>query len=91
MPKIKKSLAHGTTRESAMAKLQGLAGALQTRYGITVTLGASGATVKGKGVTGGCSITDTHVTIDLDLGLPASLVAGKIETGVDNALREHFA
>ncbi|MCB9539068.1 MAG: polyhydroxyalkanoic acid system family protein [Myxococcales bacterium] len=81
---------HNTTKEDAQAKLAGLARELESKYGVKVNVQGAGATVSGKGVSGGCTIDDTHVAIDLKLGLPASMVAGKIESGVEKAISQHF-
>ena len=88
--KVSASRPHNTTKEDALGKLRGLATALESRYGIRVNIAGSGATVSGKGVSGGCTIDDTMVRIDLKLKLPASLVAGKIQAGVDKQMAEHF-
>ncbi len=87
---VRVSRPHNTTQEAAQAKLVGLAAQLESRYGVRVKINGPGATVTGKGVSGGCTIDATRVTIDLSLGLPASLVAGKIEAGVEKAMTEHF-
>ncbi len=82
---------HGTTAEQAQAKLADLSNALESRYGISISLTGGNATVKGRGVKGSATVDDTNVTIDLKLGMPASLVAGKIEQGVHKAIDEHFS
>jgi hypothetical protein len=35
-------------------------------------------------------LDDTHINVDLKLGLPASLVAGRVEAGIRDALAKHF-
>lgn len=81
---------HGTTAEEARSKLASLSSALETRYGISISLSGGNANVKGRGVKGSATVDDTNVTIDLKLGLPASLVAARIEEGVHKAIDEHF-
>ena len=90
MSTINVKRAHGMTKAEALGKLADLSTALQSRYGIKITLKGDTATVKGKGVKGGATIDDTHVALDLKLGLPARLVAGKIRAGIDRAMDEHF-
>jgi hypothetical protein len=41
-------------------------------------------------VKGNVRVTADAVVIDLDLGLPASLVAGKIEDGIQRQLEKYF-
>ena len=82
--------AHGATADQAEAKLAQLTGQLETRYGVSIDLKGRYATVKGRGVKGSATVDDTNVTVDLALGLPASLVASKIEQGVHAAIDEHF-
>jgi putative polyhydroxyalkanoate system protein len=87
---VSASRPHNTTKADALEKLKGLAGALESRYGVKVAIAGGGATVSGRGVSGGCTIDDTQVRIDLSLRMPASLVASKIQGGVEKALAEHF-
>ncbi len=81
---------HGMSAEDAEAKLASLTGDLESRYGVSITRSGPRATVKGKGVSGSATIDATNVTVDLKLGMPASLVAGKIEEGVNKAIAQHF-
>ncbi len=81
---------HGTTAAEAESKLAGLTSHLETRYGVKISSSGPTATVKGRGVKGSATVDATHVTVDLKLGVPASLVAGKIEQGVHKAIDEHF-
>ena len=81
---------HHTTAAEAQSKLASLTSHLETRYGVNILLSGAMATVKGRGVKGSASVDDTHVTVDLKLGMPASLVAGKIEDGVNRSIDEHF-
>jgi putative polyhydroxyalkanoate system protein len=90
MSNIDVKRAHGMTQAEALGKLRDLSTALQSRYGIKITLSGNAAAVKGKGVKGTATVDDTHVALNLRLGLPARLVAGKIQAGVDRALDEHF-
>jgi putative polyhydroxyalkanoate system protein len=81
---------HGTTKSEAESKLAGLTSYLEERYGVKILLRGANATVSGRGVKGAANVDDTHVTVDLKLGIPASLVAGKIEAGVNRSIDEHF-
>jgi len=90
MSDINVSRAHGMEKAEALAKLKTLAGELQSRYGVGITFAGDVAQVKGKGVSGEARVTDTHVSLNLKLGLAARLIAGKIKSGVDKQLDVHF-
>ncbi len=79
------------SKDEAVAKLAALTGDLTSRYGVTINNQGERATVSGKGVSGSASISDTHVTIDLKLGLPASMIAARIESGVNKAIDSNFS
>lgn len=82
---------HQSTKDEALTKLRGLTAQLASRYGVKITETASGATVKGRGLTGTCVIDDSDVTIDLNLGLVLRPLSSRIEQGVIKKLGEHFA
>ncbi|MCB9528239.1 MAG: polyhydroxyalkanoic acid system family protein [bacterium] len=82
---------HNTTAEAAQQKLKALAGEIKSRYGLDVEFSGGVALVKGRGVEGTAKTDDRNVAVDLKLGMPASLVAGKIEAGVLKAIQEQFA
>lgn len=82
---------HKTTPEAAQQKLKALAGEIKSRYGLDVEFSGGVAQVKGRGVEGTAKTDDRNVAVDLKLGMPASLVAGKIEAGVLKAIEEQFA
>lgn len=89
---VRVSRPHNTTPEAARQKLRALAGEIESRYGLTVTWKGDVAHVSGRGVKQGtATVDDKSVTVDLSLGMPASLVAGKIEEGVAKAIAEQFA
>lgn len=87
---VKVSRPHNATKTEAMEKLRGLTTQLASRYGVTINENASGATVSGRGITGGCVIDDRNVTVDLSLGLVLRPLSGRIEQGIISKLGEHF-
>ena len=84
------SRTHGSTQEDALEKLKGLTGQLVDKYGVAITPTADGATVKGKGISGGCKIDAREVTISLSLGLMLRPLSGRIEAGIKRAMEQHF-
>jgi putative polyhydroxyalkanoate system protein len=91
MSQITASKPHGMTKAEALIKLAGLASHCASKYGVKIDLDGDVATVNGKGVTGTARVDETHVRLNLKLGLAARLISGKIQAGVDKALLEHFA
>lgn len=91
MSQITASKAHGMTKAEALIKLAGLGTHFSSKYGVKVELNGDEATVNGKGVTGTARVDETHVRLNLKLGLAARLISGKIQAGVDKALLEHFS
>lgn len=89
---VRISRPHNTTAEAALEKLRALAGQIESQYGLSVDWRGDVAHVSGKGVKKGsvAKVSDTHVSLDLTLGMPASLVAGKIEDGIGKAIKQHF-
>lgn len=81
---------HNLGKEEATARLGQLAGQLESKYGVKVDVTGDKASVKGKGVSGGCLVTDKDIRVNLSLGLPASMIAGKIEQGIHKAIDDHF-
>ena len=88
--RIHVSRVHNTDRETALGRLQVLIRQLDEKYGMTITLRDDGATVGGHGVIGAVVIDGERVTLDLDLGLPASLVAERIEASINRYMDKHF-
>ena len=82
--------AHGTTQEAALEKLRSLCTELEGRFGMKIVHGEASSSVKGKGVTGTARIDETHIHLNLKLGIPASLIAGKVEAGINTAIDTHF-
>lgn len=89
---VRVSRPHNTTAEAALQKLRGLAGDIESKYGLSVSWKGDVAHVGGKGVKSGstASVDGKNVTVDLSLGMPASLVASKIEDGIEKAIKQHF-
>ena len=81
---------HNSSAEDAAQKLSDLGKDAAARYGVTVKGDAQRASIKGRGVNGSLVLDDTHINVDLKLGLPASLVAGRVEAGIRDALAKHF-
>ncbi|MBU0551392.1 polyhydroxyalkanoic acid system family protein [Myxococcota bacterium] len=82
---------HGVEPAEALKRLQELTGDLEQKFGVTITPTADGATVAGKGVKGTATVRGADVTVDLDLGLPASLAAKKIEISINRYMDRYFA
>jgi putative polyhydroxyalkanoate system protein len=81
---------HGLGREVAVQRLGDLTEQVQSRYGLKVHRTDGRATVDGKGVSGRVEVDDKKILVDLSVGLPASLVIGKIEQGIQDAIDKHF-
>lgn len=90
MSDISAAKAHGMTKAEALIKLQTLGDQFASKYGVKVEFREDTAQVSGKGVTGTARVDDTHVRLNLKLGLAVRLISGKIKAGVDKALAEHF-
>ena len=89
---VRISRPHNTTADAAVQKLKALAGEIESNYGLTVKWKGDVAHVSGRGVKKGstASVDGRSVTVDLSLGMPASLVSGKIEGGIEKAIKQHF-
>jgi len=89
---LRVSRPHKATAEAALQKLRALAGDIESKYGLDVKWKGDVAHVSGRGVKKGstASVDGQNVTVDLSLGMPASLVASKIESGIKAAIAEHF-
>ncbi len=81
---------HGMDAADAQSRLDKLTAELETRFGVKVSKKGTSTAVKGKGVSGSASIQGADIVIDMKLGLPASLVAQRIEDGVNKSIVEHF-
>lgn len=90
---LRVSRPHNTTADAALSKLKALAGDIESKYGLSVSWKGDVAHISGRGVKSGstASVDGSKVTVDLSLGMPASLVAGKIESGIEKAMAQHFA
>ena len=91
MAKIILSRPHTLGYDAACAKLSHLIARVEERYGVGGTVSGDSAQLKGRGVKGTAKVSDKSIDINLKLGLPASLVASKIEEGIGKAITEHFA
>lgn len=83
--------AHPLGRERAIQRLTELGDEIHRRYGVRVDQHGDRATVDGKGVAGFVSVDEDNIHVDLSLGMPASLIAGKIEQGIHKAIDDHFS
>ncbi|MGK0357852.1 MAG: putative polyhydroxyalkanoate system protein [Bradymonadia bacterium] len=81
---------HNTTKDAALEKLRTMSAQLSAKYGLTVTPSTSGASFKGKGITGTCAIDDTKVTLDLALGILMRPLSSRLEAGIKKQMGEHF-
>ncbi|MCA9540795.1 MAG: polyhydroxyalkanoic acid system family protein [Myxococcales bacterium] len=82
---------HNVDQATANEKLRNLAGQVASRYGLQIDFRGDVAHVKGRGVSGTAAAGPKEVVLDLSLGLPASLVAAKIEQGILKSINEHFS
>ena len=89
--KINIKRAHGLDKDAAIQRMQNLTNELNSKYGVKVNHSGDSTRVKGKGVDGTARCDATNINIDLKLGLPVSLVSGKIEAGINKALDQHFS
>lgn len=87
---INVSQPHNTTKDEALEKLRTMSAQAASKYGVTVTPSASGASFKGKGVSGTCTIDATNVTLDVSLGMLLRPVASRIEAGIKKQITAHF-
>ncbi len=82
---------HNCSAEEAASKLDALGREAAAKYGLVIKGDNRRAQVKGRGVSGSMVLDSSHITVDLKLGLPASLVAARVESGIRDALLKHFA
>jgi putative polyhydroxyalkanoate system protein len=90
MSDVNASKAHGMTKAEALVKLATLADQMAAKYGVKVEFRGDVATVSGRGVNGEARVDNTHVHLNLKLGLLLRPIAGKVRAGVDKAITEHF-
>jgi len=81
---------HNTSADDAAQRLSALGKDAAARYGVSVKGDDRRALISGRGVNGSLVLDDTHINVDLKLRLPASLVAGRVESGIRDALVKHF-
>lgn len=81
---------HGMAQADAEARLVELTTELESRFGVTVARKGNTTKVSGRGVDGTAQIQGDNIVIDMKLGLPASMIAGRIEEGVHKAIAQHF-
>ncbi len=82
---------HNSSPEDAATKLDALGREAAAKYGLTIKGDSRRAQIKGRGVSGNMVLDGDHISVDLKLGLPASLVAGRVESGIRDALLKHFS
>lgn len=90
--KIAMKHAHHLTREEACAKLKELTTLISERYKVQIQMACENrADVTGRGVNGYAQVDESQAEIDLSVGLPASLVAGRIESTIEEYMAKYFA
>ena len=88
MAKIEREINHSLGLEGGKAAVSALADKLQSSFGSFINSvdwndDKTAATVKGKGFDGSFKVTDSKVSIVMNLGLLTSPFKGKIENEID--------
>lgn len=90
MAKIRLSKRHGDDKAAARAKVEKAIQDPVTKFGLSKQWVGDTLKVSGKGMNGSLTVGDTSVDIDMDLGLPASMVSSKIEAQLKAELDKAF-
>jgi putative polyhydroxyalkanoate system protein len=89
---IEVSQSHSLSPEDARQRMTTLLGRLEEKYGLSTSwVGDTEARVEGKGVAGCASLAAGSVSVTADLSLPASMLAGRIEKALREALEKEFS
>ena len=93
MAKIEREIPNPFGIDGAKPKIAALIEKLQASYGSILSDvkwndDKTAADVSGKGFKGNFSVTDNAIKVAVDLGLAASLFKGKIESEIDEKLKD---
>jgi putative polyhydroxyalkanoate system protein len=88
---IEMSQPHQLSTSEARGRMTRLLAQLEEKYGLSTSWSSEKeARVEGKGVQGSAVLSDDSVSVSAQLTLPASLIAGKIEQALRDALQKEF-
>ncbi len=95
MADISVQRSHGMSLEEAKGKVENIVNDVQEEFSSLVNdIDWNGdktrANVKGKGFTGRFAVTDTDVSIEIDLKLFARPFRGKVESRINSRMDEYF-
>ena len=90
MAKIQIEKAHSMAVGEVKSNIDGMMDRMQS-MGIDLKWDGDTLHLAGKGVKGKVNVSAERVAIDLNLGLPASLMKGKIEQKIRDGLEKHLA
>lgn len=84
---------HSFTKEAAKAKAQNIVDAIQKQFGVVYkwdgdTISFKADTGMAKGVSGSLSITETNLTVDVELPAMLAMMKGFVEKQVNAKLDE---
>ncbi len=93
MAKIEREIPNPFGLDAAKPKIAALIEKLQASYGsflsdVQWNDDKTAANVSGKGFKGNFSVTDSVIKVAVDLGLAASLFKGRIESEIDEKLKD---
>lgn len=91
MATIKVERNHGLTQDEALERAKQVVADFAKRLKADVNWKGSDASFKGAGFSGGASVTDDRIAIDVDLGLMLRPLKSKIESRLEDELRSKFA
>ncbi len=91
MATIRVAQEHTLGAEEAMKRAQDVVRRLGEKLNAEISWIGSHATFKGAGFSGNARVEHGSVTVDIDLSLPLRMLKGKIETRVEQELKEMFA
>jgi putative polyhydroxyalkanoate system protein len=89
MAKIQIEKPHTMAVSEVKTTIDGLLGRMES-MGIKLEWNGDNLQLSGKGVKGQVAVSPDKVSINLDLGMPASLMKGKIEQKIRDGLEKHL-
>lgn len=90
MAKIQLEKAHSKPLVQVKSAIDGMMERMKS-MGVDAVWQGDTLQLSGKGVKGTVAVSTQNVAINLDLGLPASLMKGKIEAKIREGLERHLA
>jgi putative polyhydroxyalkanoate system protein len=90
MAKIKIERDHTMKVEDVKTKIDSMMSRMKD-MGVESTWEGDTLKLKGRGVNGNVDVGNASVLVNLDLGMPASLMKGKIEEKIRDGLDKHLA